>query len=290
MSTVYYLNGVRHDDSNACLSADINDRAFNYGDGFFETMLLSITEQHGFFPLFSYHLERIKQSGEVLGLGISGLKTELLDLCTDFQKKATAGDYICKLHVSREAGPRGYRGASTNTVRRVSISAKPEKGTASAKGHLVRLTVCNHPLSRNPKLAGIKHLNRLDQVMARNEWGSEFDEGIMLNIQGLPVECTAHNLFWVKNNQIFTPDLSQEGVRGVVRRWLLSKFDVVAGCYSLKNLFDADEVFITNALNGIVPVGAIGDKIYQAGKVTAEVQQQYQHRVTPPASVRKGLS
>ena len=287
MSAAYYLNGVVCHD----LGAGLSDRAFNYGDGFFETMLLRITPQYGFFPLLSYHLERIKQSGEVLGLDTFGLKTELLDLCTDFRKKAPAGDYICKLHVSREAGPRGYRGVSTNAVRRVSISAKPEKKPNSVQGHLVRLTVCNHPLSRNPKLAGIKHLNRLDQVLARNEWDGEFYEGVMLNIQGCPVECTAHNLFWVKKDQIFTPDLSQEGVSGVVRRWLLNEFNVTAGCYSLKNLFDADEVFVTNALNGVVSVGAIGDKIYQAGKVTAEVQQQYQLRIAhPPVTVRKGLS
>lgn len=277
MAAVCYLNGVRQDE----IDVDISDRAFNYGDGFFETMRLIINEQAGYFPLLAFHLQRIDQSGEVLGLEVSVLHSELAHILTDFQKEAPAGDYVCKLHVCREPGVRGYRGASAKVVSRVAISAKVD--SHHCPGH--RLTLCQHPLSRNPKLAGIKHLNRLDQVVARNEWDDEFDDGIMLNIQGRPVECTAHNLFWVKNNQIYTPDLSQEGVDGVVRRWLMENTNTISGCYSLQNLLDAQEVFITNALNGVAAVTAIGDNVYPVGAVTTEVQKQYQHWVLHPTSV-----
>ena len=267
MQAVYYLHGVRCSE----LNADLNDRALSYGDGFFETMLLRLTSQGVVFPMLKYHRQRLQQSGRILGLDVSLLESELTQAALDFYRNAKSGDYVCKLHVCREAGARGYYGASGKPVSRICITAKPESNDSSQA-----LTLCRHPLSRNPALAGIKHLNRLDQVVARNEWQDEFYDGVMLNIQGRPVECTAHNLFWVKDGQIYTADLSQEGVDGVVRRWLLSQFEVMIGCYPLETLLQADEVFITNALKGIVSVHAIGDKIFGAGKVASHVKQQYQ--------------
>jgi 4-amino-4-deoxychorismate lyase len=149
-----------------------------------------------------------------------------------------------------------------------------------------RLTLCRHTLSRQPTLAGLKHLNRLDQVMARSEWNEQenFDEGIMFNLDGDVTEGTMSNIFWLKEGRLLTPDLSQEGIDGCVRRWVIEQGRnnvpvIIEKGAKLDQLLVADAVFITNSLLGIQKVTEIdGHVINQNLKIeglAANFNQQF---------------
>ncbi|CCJ97751.1 Aminodeoxychorismate lyase [Cronobacter malonaticus 507] len=123
-------------------------------------------------------------------------------------------------------------------------------------------------LGRNPYLAGIKHLNRLEQVLIRTHLEqTPADEALVLDSEGWVTECCAANLFWRKGKSVFTPRLDQAGVDGLMRRhiigllnqsaWQLSEINAPASA-----LEEADEVFICNALMPLVPVRSIDGHAY----------------------------
>jgi 4-amino-4-deoxychorismate lyase len=120
-------------------------------------------------------------------------------------------------------------------------------------------------------LAGIKHLNRLEQILARAEWdNNDTIDGIMLNNDHHIVECTMSNVFWVSRNQLCTPDLSQCGVEGVMRANVLRlakelQLSINIGYFSIEDLLVADEVFITNSVFEICPVRTIGSQEIRRG-------------------------
>ena len=111
--------------------------------------------------------------------------------------------------------------------------------------------------------------------MARSEWDEQdnFDEGIMFNLDGDVTEGTMSNIFWLKAGQVFTPDLSQEGIDGCVRRWVIDQLGndtpvIIEKCAKLDRLLNADGVFLTNSLMGIQKVTEIdGQVISQSPKV-----------------------
>lgn len=254
-----FLNGELVDQDDQTIN--FQDRAFHYGDGVFETLRV----HHGEIPTWSFHRARLLNAQEKLKLPLAGFFSEWSEFV---EKQLSSIESGCaKLVISRGVGPRGYRPpnpASINWWLHISELPQPslnriQKGKA--------LTLCSHRLSRQPVLAGLKHLNRLDQVLARSEWGDlvEFDEGIMLNIDGDVVEGTMSNVFWLEGQQLFTPDLTQEGVDGCVRRWVIeykasSDYPVqVIKQADLTRLLSADAVFISNSLNGIQSVSRITD-------------------------------
>ena len=258
----------------SCLGIDFNDRALQYGDGVFETMRIF----NGQIPMWEFHQQRLLAAQQALGLPID----EFLQQWDEFQSKHLSSiDNACiKLLISRGIGPRGY--AAPKDIKLnwwLKIMALPESVTDSVAGtaanKLYNVTLCQHALSRQPALAGLKHLNRLDQVVARSEWGAQqgFDEGIMFNIDGDIIEGTMSNIFWLKDGQLNTPDLSQEGVDGCVRRWLIKHYSDALTVNIVKDakldqLLTADGVFLTNSLIGIQKVGYIdGQSIAQCDQV-----------------------
>lgn len=257
-----FLNGEWVDQEDQVIN--FQDRAFHYGDGVFETLRI----HKGVIPTWEFHRQRLLKAQETLMLPLSDF---FLQWPQFVEKHIEAIDSACaKLVISRGIGPRGYRPPNPAVINWwLQISELPAT-SLNAKQHGKVLTLCHHPLSRQPVLAGLKHLNRLDQVIARSEWGdvAEFDEGIMFNLDGHVVECTMSNIFWMEEQQIFTPDLSQEGVDGCVRRWLIkhqltSDYPVqIIKSVNLERLLSADAVFISNSLSGIQSISLIaGNKI-----------------------------
>jgi 4-amino-4-deoxychorismate lyase len=120
-------------------------------------------------------------------------------------------------------------------------------------------------LSYQPKLAGIKHLNRLENVMARMEWQEDtiFD-GLLLDQQGNVIECTMSNVFARFDQTLITPDLGQCGVMGVTRQRIIGlaamlKMNIEVGEISMDRLLQADEVIVCNSLYGAFQVAKIAD-------------------------------
>ena len=185
-------------------------------------------------------------------------------------------DGIAKILVTRGSGGRGYNpaGCSSRVVLRwFPLVQRPVSWSEDG----VEVILCQTPLGHSPVLAGMKHLNRLEQVLARAEWqDARFAEGLMFDIAGNLIEGTMSNLFLVKSGKVVTPELSQCGVAGVLRQWLLDAGEPVIGVGSVsrEELFQADEVFLANSVMGIWPVRQCQTCSWQPGPVTRVVQSK----------------
>ena len=231
----------------------INDRGFAYGDGVFETILI-----HGHQPvLFNAHLDRLERGAERLKISLNRklLEQEISDRYVDLPVQG-----VLKIIVSRGLGGRGYRPANNNdTTRALSFHPMPDYGDQPVETG-VDVFVCQQRLAIQPSLAGIKHLNRLEQVLASQEWPEgDFMEGIMLDMNDNVIEGTRSNIFWVESGQLYTPSLDRCGVAGIMRNYLSEHIDGVleTGDCSLTRLLKANEVFLCNSVFGVWPVKSI---------------------------------
>lgn len=246
------------------------DRGLHYGDGIFET----IAVHEGRPLLWDRHTRRLQSGCARLGIacpGIPILAEEADRLCRD------AGRAVLKIMVTRGSGGRGYTPPdSQQPVRILSVHEWPaHPATHSRDG--IDAPWCGIRLARQPALAGIKHLNRLEQVLARSELASAgAPEGVMLDTGGLVIEGTMSNLFAVRGGELWTPDLSSCGVEGVVRAEVLAR----AGELSLQpviralapdDLLSADEAFLTNSIIGIWPLKSVGGRALPRGPRAADI-------------------
>ncbi|PLK59071.1 aminodeoxychorismate lyase [Candidatus Palibaumannia cicadellinicola] len=237
------------------------DRACQFGDGFFTTARLL----DGKISFLTLHIERMILAAERLlfeKLDIEILRQEMLTAA------ATGGSGFIKVIISRGSGNRGYSFSSCGApVRIIEHGYAPSHYTTWRKNG-IRLTLNPVRLARNALLAGIKHLNRLEQVLIQAHLERDgADEALVLDTDGNLVECCSANLFWRCGRKVFTPVLSYAGVAGIMRRRVLALLpklgylckEVTTGPDALKQ---ADEVIITNALLSIAPVNSIGSCCY----------------------------
>lgn len=245
-----------------------NDRGFQYGDGLFETALLV----RGSVRFLDDHLRRLYSGCARLGIAPPDeeiLRNEIAQV-TDGAERG-----VLKIIVTRGAGGRGYRSpAGMQSTRVVALHALDQSPPAA-----LRLRWCDTRLGRNAHLAGIKHLNRLEQVLAQNERrAGEADEGLMLDTEGEVVCATAANVFVVRNGTLTTPDLRFCGVRGVMRARVLqaaAKLRLAVSEEPLwpKDLATAREVFITNAVRGIRSVASLDSLEWNETRVATHLAQ-----------------
>lgn len=249
----------------------IRDRGFQYGDGLFET--LAVTKGK---PVFwDRHMRRLQHGAERLGLvppPESLLRQEAGQICMNRERA------VLKIIITRGASGRGYgpvAGASPTRV--LSLSPWPDyPAVYSQQGVAVRF--CRMTLSRNRFLAGIKHLNRLEQVLARAEWQDEYQEGLMQDAGGLVVDGTMSNIFAVSQGTLLTPDMTQCGVEGVMRGVVLECAAAASvSCrvtdISRQDILNADEIFLTNSLIGLWPVRQLERQEFTVGSITRQLQQ-----------------
>jgi 4-amino-4-deoxychorismate lyase len=255
------VNGVE----SSAISVD--DRGLQYGDGLFETM----SAQDGRVRHFERHMERLAEGGRRLGLPVPDPNLVAAE-CE--RALAGLGAGSVKLMVTRGPGPRSYRPPADPAVTRIVVSSAPKPRNDPEEGIVVRL--CDTPLGLNPRLAGIKHLNRLEQVLACAEWDDPaIAEGLMSSVDGRIVCATAANVFLVREGRLLTPAIRDCGVAGVMRGVVLAVareagIDSEILDVRLVDFSAADEVFLTNAITGVRPVGEIlGLRRYAApGDVT----------------------
>jgi len=250
-------------------SVSLYDRGLAYGDGLFET----IKVKNGQPRLLAKHLERLQ-----LGCQRLSLKLDFALLENELSRfTAALGEGVAKLIVTRGDGKRGYKPSATS-ARRILLGSSLPNYPAENATQGVRLFPCQTRLAEQPLLAGLKHLNRLEQVLASAEWQSEsYAEGLLCDYSGRVIEGVFSNLFMVKDGQLYTPDLSRCGVAGVMRSLLLDlakqSYIPFAICdIEREQLQSADEVFICNSLYGIWPVIALEGQSWLIGTVTRTLQ------------------
>ncbi|HEX7374035.1 MAG TPA: aminodeoxychorismate lyase, partial [Steroidobacteraceae bacterium] len=229
-----------------------DDRGLAYGDGLFETM----AAESGQLRYFDLHMARLADGCSRLGIPMPAIDVIREDCGRVLEGLGTA---TVKLIVTRGAGPRGYAPPTEPTVTRIVMSASSHSHDAEAFRPIC-VQICRTRLAINEQFAGIKHLNRLEQVMASAELrGSGLDEGLMLAMDGRLVCATAANLFLVRGGRLHTPVIRDCGVAGVMRHVVLQAAESLGIPYEIRDLeigdlTDADEVFLTNAVRGIRPV------------------------------------
>ena len=232
---------------------DCRDRGLQYGDGLFETMRVRRRR----IRLLELHLERLGEGCRRLGIEVSaaGLEREAA------ARARLCIDGVLKLIVTRGCGERGYRPTGKERCTRVLLlhALPPPEGPPKP----VRVRLCRTRLGLNPDLAGLKTLNRLESVMARAEWrDARIWEGLMRDVEGTVVCGTMSNVFLRRGSTLMTPALDRCGIAGVMRRWVLGqakdlRLRVWQGRVPIEAVRDAEEVFMTNAVAGVVPVGGL---------------------------------
>lgn len=248
----------------------LKDRGLAYGDGLFETLAVKA----GQLVLLDRHLQRLDEGCRRLALVADQalIRDELLAYA------AALGDGVLKLILTRGDSLRGYGINAGAPVRRILQGSPPATYPPAHGSSGVRLFPCATRLSEQPLLAGLKHLNRLEQVLARAEWqDADHAEGLMLDMSGRVIEGVFSNLFLVDNGQLLTADLSRCGVAGVMRAELLARAEALGLVttvtdISLAQLQRADEVFVCNSVYGIWPVLGCGPMSWSAGPLTRKLQ------------------
>jgi len=257
-------------------SISVLDRGLQYGDGLFETMAVI----DGACPFWDAHMQRLQQGCRRLQLPIpdtSLLQAEAHALIRN-EKRA-----VLKLILSRGEGGRGYRYPDPVQPRRI-FMRHPWPDYPQQNGREgVQVRFCTTTLARQPALAGLKHLNRLEQVLARNEWqDAQIAEGLMLEENGSVIgknviEGTMSNVFMLQNDILYTPDLSACGVAGIMRETILelarnAGMTVCITNITKDHLCEADEIFLTNSLIGLWPVNRLEGQTFAVGEISRHLQ------------------
>ena len=257
-------------------SAKHIDRAAAYGDGVFETIAI----RNGQLRFWSAHLERLQTACTRLQLEcptadeLLALLNSELEASSEFSKFATA-----RLVVSAAPGPRGYRRrANGETAVSCQLHAtQPLERNLVQDGVDVRM--CTLRLAIQPALAGMKTLNRLEQVLARSEWDEAGTfEGLTLDTEGRLICGTMSNVFIVSESQVCTPGITRCGVSGIMRARVLQQLrDADVNCsvrdVAVDELRTAREVFLTNSQFGVLPVRRIDELTFEVGAVTRQAQK-----------------
>lgn len=259
------FNGHFVSSEQAAIFAD--DRGFHYGDGVFETMRLKNGRVH----FLADHWQRLVLGCERLGILAPSLSELNLELAQLIQNH-TEG--VIKLIISRGRSERGYRPPLNGQPSRLwQLHASLPQPVSDG----IQVRWCNTRLARNEQLAGIKHCNRLEQILAQAEWhDSAIAEGLMLDTDGELVCATMSNVFLVLDQVIVTPDLRYCGVEGVMRKNVLRFIAELGLPFELRavraeEVLSAEEVFLTNAVRGIQPVKQLDQQYWSVGSMTLKL-------------------
>ena len=248
-----------------------DDRGLAYGDGLFETM----RGVDGTLPWWPRHWARLHRGAERLQLPLPPqalARSEAEDLLC-------GGEGVIKLLLTRGGGGRGYAPPERPVPTWVlSVHALPP-ATAS----IARVRWCRTRLAAQPALAGIKHCNRLEQVLARAEWATAAGgqsnpgtavEGLMLSMEGDAVCAIAANLLVLTGGRWRTPLLDRCGVEGTMREWVLEQMPVDQVRMAVAEVESADALVLVNAVRGILQVLRLGERMWQPHTAVAELQSR----------------
>ena len=228
-----------------------DDRGLAYGDGLFETMRAC----RGDVPWWDTHWARLARGAQRLRIALP----EPAFVREQARAVLEGRDGVLKLLLTRGGGARGYApGQGRPPTWLVSAHELPAQPPAGG----LNLRWCDTRLSLQPALAGLKHCNRLEQVLARGEWdpapAGAADEGLMRSTEGDVVCATSANLFVLSDGQWWTPPVDRCGVAGVCREWVLGASGAREKRLDVTDVETAQAVFLCNAVRGILPVARLG--------------------------------
>jgi len=260
----------------------IRDRGLLYGDGVFRTLRVTRGKPEHW-PL---QYQKLQHDCTALGIACPDfdvLSVELGRLLPDHP------DAVYKLIVTRGQAARGYAPVSDAVPTHIwDVSPLPEYPPSRAEQG-VSLCLCELRLSQQPRLAGIKHLNRLENVLAASELAiSDVDEGLLLDMQGHVIEGTRSNVFLVSGNTLITPDLSRCGVAGLQRDRVMAHANKTGMAIEVRDvkldeLRAADEVFLTNSVFGLWPVAHFELQCWTGFTRTKQISAALADKVTEDA-------
>jgi 4-amino-4-deoxychorismate lyase len=261
-------------DGRPCSEIPTDDRAVQYGDGLFETVAIRDGEPR----LWEYHVERLQTSAARLGLEApdesrlrSGLVAALGQAAVDRTR------CVAKLLFTAGQGPRGYRRCSDRQTTILTGISHARTLPAACFRDGVALRLCNTRPAVQPQLAGMKTLNRLDQVLARNEWNDDsIFEGLTLDTAGRLICGTMSNVFLITGQELVTPAMTRCGVSGVMRRHVLTLLDtaeIECGVrdVGVDELWSSDGVFISNSQYGVLAAKRCGEHTWRPSEMFRQV-------------------
>ncbi|MGR6834572.1 aminodeoxychorismate lyase [Aliivibrio wodanis] len=265
---MYWINGIESE------TLPINDRSTQYGDGFFTTMKV----ENGEICLWPFHLERLRVSAKRLMMTPPNWHELETQVCSVAKSMVLGG---IKILISRGAGGRGYSPEGCVTTQVIVSDFQYPSHYKQWQENGIELGVSTIKLGlSSPQLAGMKHLNRLEQVLIKDEIAkTEATDVVVLDLNSKVIETSIGNIFWIKDGRIFTPDLSFSGIEGVMKKHLQqlieeSQLELNEVSVELCELENADEVFITNSLFEIVAINAIVNTKFTQHKFTHRFQER----------------
>jgi len=245
----------------------LDDRALAYGDGLFETILCV----DGRAIWWGRHLARLRRGADVLGIAAPDDAAWAMD--RDRLLATAPRRCVLKLMLSRGSGGRGYAPPERALPRRI-VAAHPAPDTRAARAG-IRARWCATPLAQHPRLAGLKHLNCLDRVLARAEWRDPaIQEGLLCNAAGAPVSATSGNLLVYRDGRWWTPPLLDCGIAGVCREVLLESELIDERPLTRENIDTAEGVVVCNSVRGILPVIQLDAGSWSIGEATRALQRR----------------
>lgn len=238
----------------------LENRACAYGDGLFETMRV----HYGQVPLWPYHWRRLRQGAARLWLDCpsesrlqKAIARCLEKVCSEHPSTQQG---IIKLVLFRQAKPeqRGYCPAGKDSAFAIRFDPAPPVDNTTVE--TARVILCSLRLAWQPALAGLKHLSRLENVLACNEvQAAGYDDGLLLDADDNLIEATASNLVFVRGQQLITPDLSRCGVSGVALSWLKDHFPVTVETVPVSSLDRMDAILLCNSVRGFRQVRQVAE-------------------------------
>ena len=252
------------------------DRGLDFGDGLFETLLL----WRGVPQFKEFHLERLKAGLDTLGF--PDCLAQAAACLTTAAASLEEYDWAAlRLTVTRGAGPRGYAAPAEPTPR-IIVTAAPLQQDRREVAPSLAVDWAQLRWSSQPVLAGIKHLNRLEQVMVAREISQkQVDDLVVLDQQGHVCSLSAGNLFIVESGRLLTPALETCGIAGTRRRLVQERLasglslSVEETHLSPERLLQSEEVFACNSIRGFQPVASLGERQWHKFDTCRQIQQAY---------------
>jgi 4-amino-4-deoxychorismate lyase len=243
------------------------DRGLQYGDGFFTTVHV----QCGRLNLWKLHLERLKQCSKRLYFPtIDWLK--LTDFCTDFVQ--TCDNKVLKIVVTRGQGGRGYSAPTEAAPVVILYLSDYPKHYRSLSQQGLHLDISTVKLGHQPLFAGLKTLNRLEQVLIKQHAQKlKCDDVVVLDIYDNVIESSVGNIIAIKNGQAFTPKLSHCGIKGVYLQHLEGKNKIRQREISITDLLAMDAVFVCNSLMKLIHVNSIHSTAFESKIALSYINQ-----------------
>ena len=259
-----FYNGDFKDERDVFVSS--NSRAFNYGDGFFETVKVINSKPFN----FPCHIDRIKFALSTLKISDNYTSAFFEDKFSFLLKANKIVNGSIKIHISRNGIGR-YLPESNKSDLFISVV----NGLAYKKNNPISLCFYDKQFKAIGTLSNIKSSNSLVSVLASiHAFENNYDNAILINHSAKVIESANANIFILKDKYIYTPPISDGCVDGTMRKWILNSLDVTKKSILHDDILSADEVFITNASNGVTSVKNIDGKYFSSFNTASFLQQK----------------